>query len=146
MSLFLNQIADLQQRVAALEQKILDLLATPPAAQQPPAQDFSTPAKVLRIVDAVAAAYGLNRKTLLGHSHRRELVRARHLAMYLAYATTAATLREIGEIFGHDPSGVSNGVQCARARIETDPAAAAEAKPLIQRFTPPAEQQLCPTQ
>lgn len=131
MSLFLQQIDDLQKRVAALEQKIL---AAPPP-EQPPA--FSTPARVMRIVDAVASAHGLSVKTLLGHGHQGEFVRARHLAMFLAYATTPAVMREIGEIFDRDPSGVSYAVTSVRQQLETDPARAREINDWLQRFTPP---------
>ena len=107
-----------RQQIAALECRVAKLEAA--LAQPPP--PLTTPMKVLRILDMVAEAHGLTRDHLIGKSRLGRVVRARHLAIYLAYATTSAGVRDIAQIFERDQSGASYAIRHVRDLAESDPA------------------------
>jgi chromosomal replication initiator protein len=53
-----------------------------------------------RVIDVVAAYYGLRAKDLIGPSRQRQVTRARQVAMYLVRQQLQRSLPEIGRAFG----------------------------------------------
>lgn len=134
MSFLRQQLAELEVRVAALEAASRQ---APPSAPAP-APELTLRMKLLRILDAVAAAYGIAREEILGPGRRAELVRARHVAWFVSYATTCAGLQTLGELYERDHTGVSYGIRQITTRMKTEPALEAEVRVLVQRFLPPS--------
>jgi chromosomal replication initiator protein len=60
----------------------------------------STEVPISRVIDVVAAYYGLRAKDLTGPSRQRQVTRARQVAMYLVRKHLGRSLPEIGRAFG----------------------------------------------
>ena len=59
---------------------------------------------------------------MLGNSRRKEVVRARSVAMYLTRELTDMTFRQIGESIGdRDPSTVRHAYAQIQKNLQTDP-------------------------
>ncbi|HEV2127509.1 MAG TPA: chromosomal replication initiator protein DnaA [Thermomicrobiales bacterium] len=79
----------------------------------------TTAADVLR---AVCAEFGMEEKDLLGRARKREIVRPRHVAMYLLREETESSLVEIGRTLGgRDHTTVLHGVEKIEKDLESDP-------------------------
>ena len=96
-----------------------------PSTEAEPETVASLPKKVfVREVQAVVAAfYGISVAAMISARRMRELVRPRHIAMYLASETTGQSLPAIGRLFGgRDHTTVLHAVR----KIERQIAASAE--------------------
>ena len=63
------------------------------------------------IVEKVAAYYGMSNEEIRGKSRKRELVKARWLAMYFIRQKTDYTLNAIGDMFGRDHTTVIHALE-----------------------------------
>jgi len=78
----------------------------------------TTAADVLR---AVCAEFGVEEKDLLGRQRKREIVRPRHVAMYLLREETESSLVEIGRTLGgRDHTTVLHGIEKVEKDMEHD--------------------------
>ena len=74
-----------------------------------------------KIIDLVADYYNLTPSILTGTSHSRQIVLARHIAMYLIRITLDTPLKKIGEVFsGKDHTTVMSGVSKVDKMLKTD--------------------------
>ena len=74
------------------------------------------------IIDIVSETFGTRPEYIVGKSRKREIVLARHAAMYLAKEFTQQSLKSIGLHFaGRDHSTVIHAIKAVEARIETEP-------------------------
>lgn len=74
-----------------------------------------------RIVDRVAATFGVSPKDLLGHSRLRTIALPRHVAMFLARDVASLSLPRIGEHFGgRDHSTVQHALNRIRMALTDD--------------------------
>ena len=74
-----------------------------------------------RVIEVVAAYYGLRSKDLCGPSRQRQVTRARQLAMWLARQELSMSLPEIGRAFGdRDHTTVLSSVRKIDTLQETD--------------------------
>jgi chromosomal replication initiator protein len=74
-----------------------------------------------QIIEAVAQFYNLGTKDLLGRRRSKDIVTARHVAMYLAREETDASLPQIGRALGgRDHTTVMHGHEKIRAQVEED--------------------------
>jgi chromosomal replication initiator protein len=74
-------------------------------------------ARVRRRVETVAAYFKKRPDELAARSRRRDVLVPRQLAMYLATATRARSLSEIGAALGRDHSAAANAVRVVERRI-----------------------------
>jgi chromosomal replication initiator protein len=73
------------------------------------------------ILRAVCAEFDIAEKDLLGRQRKREIVRPRHVAMYLLREQTESSLVEIGRTMGgRDHTTVLHGVERIEKDLETD--------------------------
>ncbi len=73
------------------------------------------------IITVVAETFGTRTEYIVSKSRKREIVLARHAAMYLAKEFTMQSLKSIGLHFaGRDHSTVIHAVKAVEARIETE--------------------------
>lgn len=64
------------------------------------------------IINTIGAYYGLNKNDLIGRSRRKNIVLARHIAMWMIRNMTFKTYKEIGRIFkGKDHSTVMSAIE-----------------------------------
>lgn len=88
-----------------------------------------------KIIDLVADYYNLTPSILTGTSHNRQIVLARHVAMYLIRQTLDTPLKKIGEVFsGKDHTTVMSGVSKVEKMLKTDQAMQAAVNELKQRI------------
>jgi chromosomal replication initiator protein len=74
-----------------------------------------------QIVETVAQFYKLETKDLVGRRRSKDIVTARHMAMYLAREETDASLPQIGRALGgRDHTTVLHGYEKIRALVEED--------------------------
>lgn len=73
------------------------------------------------IMEAVANYYGLDENALVDRSRKREIVRARQVAMHFAKELTEKSLASIGNHFGgRDHSTVIHSLNAIQDRVDTD--------------------------
>jgi len=95
---------------------------------------------VAHIQAHVCKYFGYTRIELLSHRRSYSLVRARHIAVYLAVAMTGQTINEIGRRFdGRDHSTVIKTMKKMSGLIETDATLAADIDALRDLISPPAQ-------
>jgi chromosomal replication initiator protein len=91
------------------------------------------------IVDAAAQEFDVPRDALLGRGRRREVSRARQVAMYLARELTAHNLTEIGRgIGGRDHTTVLHAINQIGGALHADPAVRNSVENLKRRLGHPA--------
>ena len=74
------------------------------------------------IITLVSETFGTRPEYIVGKSRKREIVLARHAAMYLAKEFTQQSLKSIGLHFaGRDHSTVIHAIKAVEARLETEP-------------------------
>jgi chromosomal replication initiator protein len=74
------------------------------------------------VLKAVCAEFAIAEKDLLGRQRKREIVRPRHVAMYLLREQTESSLVEIGRTMGgRDHTTVLHGIEKIERELETDP-------------------------
>jgi hypothetical protein len=90
----------------------------PPAPPSPPARWFLR----MRVLQTcVAHVFDVPEQALVGPDRDREIVRARHAAMYLAHEWLGTPFREIGRKFGDRKHTTAlNGYRHAQALMITD--------------------------
>ena len=75
------------------------------------------------IISFVADVFEVSTAQIVGKSRKREIVSARHAAMYLSKEFTHRSLKSIGLHYaGRDHSTVIHAVKAVEARLETEPA------------------------
>lgn len=95
---------------------------------------------VARIQAAVADAYGISVDKIRGQRRQKNIVEARHVAMYLASEATGQSLPALGRLFGgRDHSGVLRALEKIQERIEEDPFFAAHVADLRAAVAPAAD-------
>ncbi len=73
------------------------------------------------VLKAVCAEFDISEKDLLGRQRKREIVRPRHVAMYLLREQTDSSLVEIGRTMGgRDHTTVLHGIERIENDLETD--------------------------
>ena len=73
------------------------------------------------IVNHVSDEFGVPSDAIVGKSRKREVVMARHAAMYLAKECTHRSLKSIGLHFaGRDHSTVIHAIKTVQNRVEQD--------------------------
>jgi chromosomal replication initiator protein len=91
------------------------------------------------IVDAAAQEFGVPRTAMLGRDRRREVSRARQIAMYLARELTGHSLTEIGRgIGGRDHTTVLHAINQTGSAVNADPAVRESVDRLKRRLGRPA--------
>jgi len=84
--------------------------------------DESRRMTVDHISETVASLWNVRSGQLYGRSRKKQIVAARHVAMYLAREMTSKSLAELGNFFGgRDHSTVLSACRSIRDRIETEP-------------------------
>lgn len=73
-----------------------------------------------RIIDACCEYFGVSRGTLMGASRLKELVRARHVAMFLLREEAGESFAGIGHRFGRHHSSVLHAVEKVKSQLKTD--------------------------
>jgi chromosomal replication initiator protein len=74
-----------------------------------------------KIIALVADYYNMTPSVLTGNSHNRQIVLARHVAMYLIRYTLDTPLKKIGQAFGgKDHTTVMSGVSNVEKMLKTD--------------------------
>ena len=76
------------------------------------------PHSIAAIQDAVCGVLGVSRAELLSPSRTERVVRARHLAMYLARELTSLSLAQIARAFDRDHTTVMHAVRAIEGRLE----------------------------
>ncbi|HAU98806.1 MAG: Chromosomal replication initiator protein DnaA [Microgenomates group bacterium GW2011_GWF2_45_18] len=73
------------------------------------------------VIRAVAEQFHITTKSLKGPARSKELVRARHIAMFLLREESEITLQDIGEMFnGRDHTSVMHAVEKVKTQITQD--------------------------
>jgi chromosomal replication initiator protein len=91
------------------------------------------------IIDAAAQELGVPRTAMLGRDRRRDVSRARQIAMYLARELTAHNLTEIGRgIGGRDHTTVLHAINQIGSAMNADPAVRNSVDKLKRRLGRPA--------
>jgi chromosomal replication initiator protein len=91
------------------------------------------------IVDAATQEFGVARAAMLGRDRRREVSRARQVAMYLARELTEHNLTEIGRgIGGRDHTTVLHAINQISSAVHADPAVRNSVEKLKRRLGRPA--------
>ncbi len=112
-----SRVTELEARFSELTQK-LQMSALPwPTMQYHP---------VKPVVAAVAKYYDVSISDILSKSRYPELIRARHIAMYLARKLTLKSTPDIGRILNRDHSSVWHGIRQVERRRKTEPALSAQ--------------------
>ena len=81
---------------------------------------------VRRIIHIVAAFYRLHTSQITGVRREKQIIRARHVAMYLAARLTGKSRCRLSQWFNREDTAVSHGTRKITANRETDPALAEE--------------------
>ena len=111
------QIRELGGAVRRLEAELAEMRATlAPLGGMQRCQAMAT------IVSIVAAEFGLPAKLLCGDWRRRDMVEARHVAMWIAREGLGRSYSTIGAYLGRrDHKTVWNGVEATKARRDANP-------------------------
>lgn len=74
-----------------------------------------------RVIRDVAIRFGVSVKQVKSRSRKREVVDARHLAMYLIRKSSKMSLKSIGEFFGsRDHTTVLHSLQSVQDQMDVD--------------------------
>lgn len=72
------------------------------------------------VIECVAKYYKVNKKELTGHSRLKEIVLARHIAIYIIREEMKLPLEKIGQLFGNrDHTTIMNAIKKVEANKET---------------------------
>jgi chromosomal replication initiator protein len=98
----------------------------------------STPISVEDVLNAITAYYGVSHDDLLGRSRQTDVVRPRHVAMYICRELLPLSLSAIGRRFGgRDHSTVSYACEKVSNRLDVRPELEAELRDVkreVQRY------------
>ncbi len=96
----------------------------PPPPDDPQARKALNPVRT--IIHAAALHSGFDVFDILSHRHRADVVRIRHIAMFLAYKLTSMSFPQIGRQFEHrDHTTILHAVRKIERLIKVDEAMAA---------------------
>jgi len=79
-----------------------------------------TESLVNRCFNAIYDKYGISRNELTGQKRTKEIVNARHIAIYLIRNTVELSLPNIGKIFNRDHTTVMSSIENVEKRIRND--------------------------
>lgn len=125
--------ASLADRLEKLEHRLARVEG---AAERP------MPRSIRRIVDQVAAHFGVGRPALLGEPRAAHIALARHVAMHLCRDLHGYSLPLIGRAFNRDHTSVLHACRRIEALRQEDPQLAAQLDALaetIMAFHPEKE-------
>jgi chromosomal replication initiator protein len=89
--------------------------------------NVASPADPQAILQSVSAYYGVSLQAITGKSRSKQIVEARHVAMYLLREDAELALKQIGLLLGHrDHSTVIHGVQKITNCLIADPRLSAQ--------------------
>ena len=89
--------------------------------------NVASPADPQSIMQSVSAYYGVSLQAITGKSRAKQIVEARHVAMYLLREDAELALKQIGLLLGHrDHSTVIHGVQKITNCLIADPRLSAQ--------------------
>ncbi len=114
---FHRVVASAELRGSPVTLALAELVLTnqPAGPQRPPASSE-------QIIASVSAFYKVDAKALAGKSRRQQLVRTRHIAMYLLREEGQCSLAEIGRVLGgRDHSTVLHGCNKVEQALGSDP-------------------------
>ena len=72
------------------------------------------------IIDTVATFYTVSRDQLMGKRRLKQLVRPRHVAMWLVREQTELSFPEIGRVFGRDHATIQHACKKIRSHLDQD--------------------------
>lgn len=120
-------LGDLQQRVAALEDRFRELAEKFSAFSESGARVSpllsAAETRVIRarqIIARVAGSYGLHPGRLSGRARDARTVEARWLAIWLCYSALEMRTGEIARVFARDASAITHALHGFRARIKAE--------------------------
>lgn len=87
--------------------------------------------KIAKVLREVSAKYGFEEADLKGKKRTRELVWARHVAIYILRKRTDMSLPAIGNVFGRDHSTILYSSNLIEREIQSNPSFAVEMNELI---------------
>ena len=90
------------------------------------------PRSIRRIVDQVAAHFGVGRPALLGEPRAAHIALARHVAMHLCRELHGFSLPFIGRAFNRDHTSVMHACRRIAELLKTDPQLAAQVDALAE--------------
>lgn len=73
-----------------------------------------------KIFAAVYNKFGVKREEIVGQRRNKEIVNARHIAVYLVRRITEMSLPNIGKIFNRDHTTIMSSVETVEKRLATD--------------------------
>ena len=79
-----------------------------------------------KIFAAVFKKYGISKESLTGKSRKKEIVGARHVAVYLIREITEMSYPNIGKIFDRDSSTIISSYNLVATRVFSDPVFSSE--------------------
>lgn len=81
-----------------------------------------TESLVKRCFAAIEAKYGISKAELTGQKRTKEIVNARHIAIYLIRSTVELSLPNIGKIFNRDHTTIMSSIENVEKRLRNDSA------------------------
>ena len=124
------------RKIAALQQEIAELSARLTAMEREDQSPLVVPSRIRPVISAVAKYYGVPLGDLVSSRRTRDLIRPRHVAMYLAKQLTKHSLPTIGRVLERDHTTVLHGCRQIEKLRQQDPALDAEIRTLVERLTP----------
>lgn len=106
------------------------LLMRPPPVRLPTV----VPSVVPSVVAATARFYGVTAALINGAPRYREVVRARHIAMYIAKKVTGLSYPSLGREFNRDHSTILHGVKQVEERLGREPKLVTEIETIKARI------------
>lgn len=83
-----------------------------------------------KIFAAIYQKYNVTKDALIGPKRTREIVQARHIAIYLVHEITEFSYKRVGTIFGRDHSTAMASIDIIKSRLIKDPIFAADLEAL----------------
>jgi chromosomal replication initiator protein len=137
--------------VRALEGALIRVVAYASMQDQPPTPELARHVlrrlgadeapgmrSVSEILDATAQEFGIPPTALKGSSRRREIARARQVAMYLATELTDLNPGQIGTVFEKDRTTVNHAVKQIHAAVNDDAVVRTSVNNLRRRLAHPS--------
>lgn len=121
-------VADLQEEVAQLARKLKALV-------QEDESPLLMPSRIKPVIRAVAKFYGVTVGDLVSFRRNEEIVRPRHVAMYLARQLTKHSLPRIGRALDRHHTSVLHGCRQIATLRQQDPQLDREICTLMERLT-----------
>jgi chromosomal replication initiator protein len=123
-------VADLQDEVAELARKLKALVREDESP-------LVMPSRIQPVISAVAKYYGVTIGDMVSFRRTDEIVRPRHVAMYLARQLTKHSLPRIGRALERDHTSVLHACRRIEMLRLQDPLLDGELNELVQHLTAP---------